>query len=831
MSLEGATGPPSPDSALNESDLTMFARFGIETDLLTAAGVCRVTDAEAREHYGMRFNGDLAGIVYPYFNPLNGDRWTARLRRDKPEVDSEGKPQNKYISAWGDNRHLHFPPRAGALLGDASVPVVIVEAEKSDLALTALAAQFGRSLLAIGTGGCWGWRGKTGITVGPKGEREQVRGPLPDLDGIAWTGRKAIIIFDANVVSNSDVRAARIVFADNLRARGAKVYLVNLPAEEGVNGPDDYIADRGGKAMFSLIDNAGEYERSIIVLRPGESPEALDAAEEIVLVHAERLRLFQRAGEVVRIIELDKHQRSDGLDRQPGTMMLVPVTAIALTEIMDRLIVWQRLRKGTAGLEPVRIDCPDRIAVAYLSRLGLWRLPVLAGIISAPIMRPNGTALCSAGYDPQTGLYLTEDWPEVNRDPTRHQALAALRELQEPFSEFPFVAPEDHSVLIAAVLTALQRRLLDAAPLFAFTAPAPRTGKSLLAECVAMIATGMEAPAMTVSGDREELRKAVAAVLREGHAIVNLDNIEHPLGSPDLSRAITQSVYGDRLLGTSRMLRLPTNLTWTATGNNLTFRGDLAVRALSTRLDARLERPEEREFEIAELKSHIREQRRVLVAAAMTILRAFVAAGKPDQALKPWGGFNEWSATIRAPLVWLGMADPCTSRKHVIENDPDREQAAAVLSAWHAEFGGEAVRIAEVIERAASQQDLKSALRLVAASKGDANELDARRVGWFCRDWRDRLVNGLVLAKGKDYGKVATWMVGIGQGEGGKVSGVSEVSGVKDPSIKSERERTTGSDGSDRGENNPVDPTDPQIAPDGMFADGTDGKADEGVRL
>ena len=288
---------------------------------------------------------------------------------------------------------------------------------------------------------------------------------------------------------------------------------------------------------------------------------------------------------------------------------------------------------------------------------------------------------------------------------------------------------------------------------------------------------------MAVSGDREEIRKAVLAALREGHSIVNLDNIEHPLGSPDLSRAITQPVYGDRLLGETRILRIPTNLLWTATGNNLAFRGDLAVRALLCSLDARLERPEEREFKISDLKGYVAGHRRELVIAAITILRAYVVAGSPDQRLLPWGGFDEWSATVRAPLVWVGMADPCVTRQHVIEDDPDREQAATLITEWHSVFGGEAVQIAHIIERAASSPELTSALLAVAADKNDGKRIDPRRVSWWCRAWRDRVLDGLSLVRGKLYGKSATWRVMQTPNRG-----ISGISGIKNSSTKTEGE-------------------------------------------
>jgi putative DNA primase/helicase len=206
--------------------------------------------------------------------------------------------------------------------------------------------------------------------------------------------------------------------------------------------------------------------------------------------------------------------------------------------------------------------------------------------------------------------------------------------LLAPFTQFPFVKEENgakscKAVFVAAILTAIQRRLLGPCPLFGFSAPAQRSGKSLLAESVAQIATGKPAPATSVSRDPEELRKAITSILREGHAIANLDNIIHPLGSPFLAAAITQGEYGDRLLGENRNLNLPTTVTWTATGNNLSFRSGLTSRALLCRIDSGEEKPEERKFDIKDLPAHLHENRVRLVVAALTVLKAFHAAGKP----------------------------------------------------------------------------------------------------------------------------------------------------------------------------------------------------------
>ena len=150
----GGPPPPRPDR-LTPEDLARFARLGINEELLAAAGVQRVTNREAREKYGITGHGDMAGILFPYGSPLTGTRCTARLRRDNPEIE-DGRPKNKYISAYGDRRHLYLVPGCADLVSDFTVPIVLVEAEKSALALTAWGERVGRKMLPVAMGGVLG---------------------------------------------------------------------------------------------------------------------------------------------------------------------------------------------------------------------------------------------------------------------------------------------------------------------------------------------------------------------------------------------------------------------------------------------------------------------------------------------------------------------------------------------------------------------------------------------------------------------------------------------------------------------------------------------------
>jgi predicted P-loop ATPase len=230
----------------------MFGRLHIDSELLVRARVKRVTDLEARQEFGLSGPGDNAGILFPYVDDI-GVRRTARLRRDNPEIEN-GKPIRKYLAPYGDRRHLYITPGDHHLAQDTSIPIVIVEAEKSALALRAFADRTGRALLPIATGGCWGWRGRIGKVENHNGERVDEVGPLPEL-GVCRDGRKVYVLFDANCSSSPKVQSARKALERVLLKKRADVHLLDLPASPGTNGPDDFVGLYGDEAMAKLLDS------------------------------------------------------------------------------------------------------------------------------------------------------------------------------------------------------------------------------------------------------------------------------------------------------------------------------------------------------------------------------------------------------------------------------------------------------------------------------------------------------------------------------------------------------------------------------------------------
>jgi putative DNA primase/helicase len=148
-------------------------------------------------------------------------------------------------------------------------------------------------------------------------------------------------------------------------------------------------------------------------------------------------------------------------------------------------------------------------------------------------------------------------------------------------------------------------------------------------------------------------------------------------------------------------------------------------------------------------------------------MRAYIAAGRPQQDMKPYGGFEEWSAMVRAPLVWLGCDDPCVSRDEVEDTDPDTEKLANLLDALPDRFLGE-FTVAQAVQTAR-----KDALNTAAYGGGHTPLYDALAaicwegkinptgVGKAFAKYRGRIVKGRKLTRVGVRHQAIVWKVEV----------------------------------------------------------------------
>jgi hypothetical protein len=470
-----------------------------------------------------------------------------------------------------------------------------------------------------------------------------------------------------------------------------------------------------GKRFRLWLGIAGREDgRARVELSENRLHETQDAAEAAML--SAGLPVYQQMGRLVRAVRLDASEDEGGVVRREGALVVRDVQPHSLRDLMTRVANFVKVVETEDGTKDKPVGPPVSLALAYIQRVreGGGRLPVLRGIVECPTLRPDGTVLAEEGYDAATGLILDTGgaaFDPVPEEPTREDAVAALEKLKWVIAGFPFVEDEpgrspSRSVALSAMLTAVCRRSLRTAPMHGFTAPTMGTGKSLLTDTVALLAMGRAATVLNQSGDGdgEEERKRFMSILMQGDPVVVIDNVDRPMGGARMCSILTQETWQDRLLGGNDQGHVSTRTLWMANGNNLEFREDMSRRAILCTMDAGVERPAERAFDV-DLKLEVPRRRHELVPAALTVLRAFVVAGRPGlSALTPFGGFEDWSNLVRGTLVWLGEPDPHETQADVAAVDSVREELSSLIEAWEQTIDlGMVVTAGELVRRAGEE--------------------------------------------------------------------------------------------------------------------------------
>ena len=349
-------------------------------------------------------------------------------------------------------------------------------------------------------------------------------------------------------------------------------------------------------------------------------------------------------------------------------------------------------------------------------------------------------------------------------------------------------------MLTAVALTITVRHAIDGpSPLFCHTANCAASGKTQLAKAAHYIAVGRDIPArnypMTGRGrdrgeNEEEIGKTATTCAIEGHVAYLLDNVPtgRGFGCGALDAMITATTESGRAMKTNSAPERDFRTVLIATGNNIRPVGDTVRRTIRIGLASTAERPEEVKYEGPEVTEWARADRGKLFTAAVTIAAAYIRAGRPAQAIKPLGSFEAWSGLVRSAVVWLGLPDPCSGKAKFVEEDEDRDRAAALIElvAMIAP-NGQAVAAADICKRvradleAARPYDVdRKAWSLATAEEGDHPAIDhyrivcpgvtipdAHKLGFAFRRYKGRTIGGrrVEAAESDTHRKITLWRV------------------------------------------------------------------------
>ena len=506
--------------------------------------------------------------------------------------------------------------------------------------------------------------------------------------------------------------------------------------------------------------------RPVIAVRGGGLSRQASAGERAILAFG--APVYQRGASLVRPI-LEEVGAADG--RRTKVAQLARIELPYMRDLLCRSAHWRK--RDRRGNDQVLIDPPTTVAQVILHRQGEWRFPTVIGVITTPTMRPDGSLLLSPGYDPRTRFILMDPppMPPIPRNPSRDDALAALALLNGLLSEFPFADEASRSVALSALITPVVRGAFPVTPMHVVSAPEAGSGKSYLLDVAAAVALGQPCPVMAAGRTEEETEKRLGAALLAGQPLISIDNLNGDLGGDALCQIVERPVVEIRVLGKSELVRIEARSTLFATGNNIRLVGDLARRVLRCRLDPRTEEPEWLRFRRRPVAAVLADRGRY-VAAALTIARGYLAAGRPHRAPPP-ASFESWSDLVRSALLWLGQADPVDTMRGARADDPSRETMVALFRAWRNVIGTEERKTSSEIiklactttpkdpggdgvgEASCRYADLREILFTVAGRNG---VIDARELGKWLGRHRDRIAGGLRLEGRADpHGHAARW--------------------------------------------------------------------------
>jgi hypothetical protein len=444
------------------------------------------------------------------------------------------------------------------------------------------------------------------------------------------------------------------------------------------------------------------------------------------------------------------------LKRPPDAPAICPIEVAYLREIAANAAEWERWDDRKKDGQKWVKTLPPEWAIHTLMARPYSRLPLLEGLISAPTLRPDGSILEARGYDQKTGLYgcfRRDKFPPIPQEPTIDNARQSIESIKDFFQDFRFAQTFHGTAALAAICSIVCRfGIVGCIPLFGVSATAAGSGKGLLVDAITMSATGRTAPRWAQTADGEEERKRLFAIAVEGDPVVHIDNVVQPLGSPALDMAITAGTVKERIMKTLTNDQARIYAVFFASGNNLSYKGDLSRRVVPIDLDPQMERPEERTgFTYDPLLDEIRKRWPRLAVHALTIIRAFVVAGRPPQQVMPFGSFESWSKTIREALIWAQEPDPCEGRKDMrAENDVELDALRTLMLCWQDCYGDTAVSARKVVQDiklytaeagVTKWIDLQEAIKTMSRSHQD-RQLSSIHVGYILRAYKGRVLGG-----------------------------------------------------------------------------------------
>jgi DNA polymerase I-like protein with 3'-5' exonuclease and polymerase domains len=592
---------------------------------------------------------NFPAILFPWTSP--DGRVMYQARPDNPTVDQKSGKPRKYVFGRAAEPVLWALREV-----DGAETALVIEGTKQGLA-GASYAPAGVSVYSIA--GCRSW---------------QVDGvPIPDL--AVLDGKRVVVLLDADAATNPEVYSAGVGLTEALAMEGVdKVLFGRLPGG-GKSGLDDILAsrpeDRRALFMGRLIEGAKAKpaDRVPKARKKGGTVPTGGAERETLIVNRDRYEVINDLTDALlkrwNATELFSH---GGVISRRIADAMHPVDRGSFHDIVQATAVTVNENEGAQGTT-YSFAWPDSgTMAATMSRAD--RFAQLDRLAHSPFVRPDGSIVTEPGYDEATRTILMPDEAFVDmtvpESPTPDEVAAALTLIMDEWlGDFPVDTEADRANLLGLVVTPTIRGMMPRAPMAVVDGLQMGVGKNLLADSILTVYTGHAAQPMNWVNEPDELRKQITSAFRTGAEFFVFD--EAPvLEGAALAQALTAETWQDRILGVSTMANFPNRVTWVSLGNNVQVKGDITRRVYRIALRPKYANPQDRAASSfrhpgqsgLDLLSWTRKNRKELLTAILTLVRAWYAAGAPyPKRGVSFGSFEVWERMVGGIVETAGLPD------------------------------------------------------------------------------------------------------------------------------------------------------------------------------
>ena len=469
--------------------------------------------------------------------------------------------------------------------------------------------------------------------------------------------------------------------------------------------------------------------------------------------------MFLRGREVVRVVEIGSADIWS--DRRRKEIEVMDAKALR-AHFMDRLRfvrMERRTNNATGEVFFVSVAYDPSVAIfEHLLSMDQLRLPPLEEVIRNPVVDRRGAVVRDDGYHRTLKAFVDLGGVNVQvpESPSEREMKAAKALiLDDLFGDFPFADESSRVHALQLALLPYVRHLISGpTPLHMISAPVRGTGKSLLISLISIVATGEYPESMTEGKDDEEWRKRITATLLNSPSFVIMDNINNKLDSGSLASVLTTTMWVDRLMGHSKVARLPNSAIWCATANNPSLSDEIERRCLYIHLDPATDTPEGRRgFKHNPIQVWCMENREQLLTACLTLIRYWAVRGMKRNFDKHLASFENWSALMGGILAELGEDSAMLQNRGMYRGRSDSTtlEWRAFCEIWWETFEDRVVSVKELQQLASNNEVMEEVL-------GSKNEQSQRiRLAKALQMNIDRMYGPFRIKRSSSGERITSW--------------------------------------------------------------------------